>query len=158
MPQSPGRNLQRRCSAQIIRGKVHMKKNRNRFLALVIALMMAAALSGCNSVADATIGPKGATINLKGLSEGSFFEDKAKFNFDEGVIKVDLESGTVDIQIVNIVLDDVDGDSYTEMDMIYEGEGLSGGDEIEVSGLKTDLLIRIYGDNATGKLTISRKE
>ena len=52
-----------------------MKKNRNRFLTLVIALMMAAALSGCNSVADATIGPKGATINLKGLSEGSFFED-----------------------------------------------------------------------------------
>lgn len=135
-----------------------MRQNRSRFLALVMAVLMTLALSACSSVADASVGPKGATYNLKGLSQGKFLEDKVKFNFDEGVIRADLESGTVDIEIINIVLDGGDSDSYTEMDMIYEGKGLGAGDEAEVSGLKTDLLIRVYGDNAAGTLTILPKE
>lgn len=135
-----------------------MKKKRNLIMALIVAVLMTAALAACSSVADTSIGPKGATYNLHGLSQGKFLENTVKFNFDEGIIKADLESGTVDIQIVNIVPDDAEGDTYTEMDTIYDGKGLAAGDEVEISGVKTDIVIRVYGDNATGKLTISPKQ
>ena len=135
-----------------------MNKNRKRWAALIVTVLLAAFLAACSSGASSTIGPDGASYDLKGLNKGTFLENTVRFNFDEGIIRADLESGTVDIEIINIVAEDEDPDSYTEMEMIYEGKGLGAGSEVEVSGLKTDVVIRVYGDNASGKLTISPKK
>ncbi len=95
---------------------------------------------------------------MKNLPKNEFVETQAKFNFDDAVITVELEGGTVDIEIIDIVPDEGDTDSYTEMGTLYEGKDLADGEVIEVSGVRTNVIVRVYGGDATGTVTIAPKE
>ena len=63
-----------------------------------------------------------------------------------------------DIEIIDIVPDEGDTDSYTEMGTLYEGKDLADGEVIEVSGVRTNVIVRVYGGDATGTVTIAQKE
>ena len=134
-----------------------MKKR--KVLAAVMALLMAVMLAACSSSSsEVTSGGNGAPFNLKNLPKNEFVETQAKFNFDDAVITVELEGGTVDIEIIDIVPDEGDTDSYTEMGTLYEGKELADGEVIEVSGVRTNVIVRVYGGDATGTVTIAPKE
>jgi ABC-type glycerol-3-phosphate transport system substrate-binding protein len=134
-----------------------MKKR--KVLAAVMALLMAVMLAACSSSSsEVTSGGNGATFKLKNLPKNEFVETQAKFNFDDAVITVELEGGTVDIEIIDIVPDEGDTDSYTEMGTLYEGKDLADGEVIEVSGVRTNVIVRVYGGDATGTVTIAQKE
>lgn len=134
-----------------------MKKR--KVLAAVMALLMAVMLAACSSSSsEVTSGGNGATFKLKNLPKNEFVETQAKFNFDDAVITVELEGGTVDIEIIDIVPDEEDTDSYTEMGTLYEGKDLADGEVIEVSGVRTNVIVRVYGGDATGTVTIAQKE
>ena len=134
-----------------------MKKR--KVLAAVMALLMAVMLAACSSSSsEVTSGGNGATFKLKNLPKNEFVETQAKFNFDDAVITVELEGGTVDIEIIDIVPDEGDTDSYTEMGTLYEGKDLADGEVIEDSGVRTNVIVRVYGGDATGTFTIAPKE
>ena len=133
-----------------------MKKR--KVLAAVMALLMAVMLAACSSSSEVTSGGNGATFKLKNLPKNEFVETQAKFNFDDAVITVELEGGTVDIEIIDIVPDEGDTDSYTEMGTLYEGKDLADGEVIEVSGVRTNVIVRVYGGDATGTVTIAPRE
>ena len=134
-----------------------MKKR--KVLAAVMALLMAVMLAACSSSSsEVTSGGNGATFKLKNLPKNEFVETQAKFNFDDAVITVELEGGTVDIEIIDIVPDEGDTDSYTEMGTLYEGKDLADGEVVEVSGVRTNVIVRVYGGDATGTVTIAPKE
>ena len=134
-----------------------MKKR--KVLAAVMALLMAVMLAACSSSSsEVTSGGNGATFKLKNLPKNEVVETQAKFNCDDAVITVELEGGTVDIEIIDIVPDEGDTDSYTEMGTLYEGKDLADGEVIEVSGVRTNVIVRVYGGDATGTVTIAPKE
>ena len=52
-----------------------MNKNRKRLAAIIVTVLLAAFLAACSSGASSTIGPDGASYDLKGLDKGTFLED-----------------------------------------------------------------------------------
>ena len=134
-----------------------LKKCGNRILAVVVVLLLAAVLAACSG-SEITSGPKGATFKLKNLEKGDLLETRAKFSFDDGLLKVDLESGTVDVEIVTIIPDEGDDDLYTELSTIYTGQGLKNGDEVEISDLRAEVVMRVTGESKGGTVTLSPKK
>jgi hypothetical protein len=45
-----------------------------------------------------------------------------------------------------------------ELDTLYEAEGLKNGDEIEVNGVRGNVVMRVWGDGKNGKVKISPKK
>ncbi len=60
----------------------------NRILAVVVVLLLAAVLAACSG-SEITSGPKGATFKIKNLEKSDLLETRAKFSFDDGLLKVD---------------------------------------------------------------------
>ncbi len=134
-----------------------MKKCGNRIIAFVMVLLLAAVLAACGG-SEITSSPKGVTFKLKKLEKSDLLETTVMLSFDEGLLKVDLESGAVDVEIVDILPDEEDNDFYTELDTIYSGQGLKNGDAVEISGLKGDVLVRVSGESKGGTVTLSPKK
>ena len=134
-----------------------MKKCGNRIISVVMVLLLVAVLAACSG-SEITSGPKGATFKLKNLEKSDLLETRAKFSFDDGLLKVDLESGTVDVEIVTIIPDEEDDDLYTEMSTIYTGQGLKNGDEVEISDLRAEVVMRVTGESKGGTVTLSPKK
>ena len=134
-----------------------MKKCGNRIISVVMVLLLVAVLAACSG-SEITSGPKGATFKLKNLEKGDLLETRAKFSFDDGLLKVDLESGTVDVEIVTIIPDEGDDALYTELSTIYTGQGLKNGDEVEISDLRAEVVMRVTGESKGGTVTLSPKK
>ena len=98
------------------------------------------------------------TFKIKKLEKSDLLETTAMLSFDEGLLKVDLESGAVDVEIVDILPDEEDDDFYTELDTIYSGQGLKNGDEVEISGLSGNVVMRVSGQSKSGTVTLSPKK
>ena len=72
-----------------------MKKR--KVLAAVMALLMAVMLAACSQRFRGDQRRQRRAFKLKNLPKNEFVETQAKFNFDDAVITVELEGGTVDI-------------------------------------------------------------
>ena len=119
--------------------------------------MLAAVLAACGG-SEITSGPKGVTFKLEKLDRSDLLETTTKLSFDEGLLKVELESGTVDVQIVSIFPDEEDDNFYTELSAIYSGQGLKDGDQVEISGLRGNVVMRVTGESKGGTVTLSPKK
>ena len=95
---------------------------------------------------------------MNNRNKNDLLETRAKFSFDDGLLKVDLESGTVDVEIVTIIPDEEDDDFYTELSTIYTGQGLKNGDEVEISDLRAEVVMRVSGESKGGTVTLSPKK
>lgn len=138
-----------------------MKKNKNRLAVVFIALLLVTFLGGCKGAGTTiTSGPKGITFEFKELEKDVKDEAAAKFSFDNGILTVELESGTANVEICSTTEQDDDDlpDSYIELDTLYKGEGLKNGDEIEVNGVRGNVVMRVWGDGKNGKVKISPKK
>ena len=128
-----------------------------KYAAILLAGMMALSLAACGG-SEITSSPKGVTFILKKLEKSDLLETRAKFSFDDGLLKVDLESGTVDVEIVTIIPDEGDDALYTELSTIYTGQGLKNGDEVEISDLRAEVVMRVTGESKGGTVTLSPKK
>ena len=137
-----------------------MKKNKNILAVVIIALLLVTLLAGCKGAGTTiTSGPKGITFEFKELKKDVKDEATAKFTFDDGILTVELESGTANVEICSTTEPDEDlPDSYMELDTLYEAEGLKNGDEIEVNGVRGNVVMRVWGDGKNGKVKISPKK
>ncbi len=136
-----------------------MRKNANRLLSAVLILLLAVSVTACGGFkAESKSKPDGAEIKLNGIDEGDQVEVQTAFRFDEGIIKVELESGTVDIAVIEIFPDYADSEIYAEGETLLEAGGLVDGDELIVSGVKREAVVRITGKDAKGIITISPKD
>ncbi len=117
-------------------------------------LVCAAALAGCSSQATFTQGIGGSYAELNGLTKT--VECDYSLPFASGAIDIELEEGTVDIEIVDIQRIGADDDDFAELDTIAEEKGLGSGDRMTFSDDDGEILLRITSsDGATGKLTFS---
>lgn len=136
-----------------------MEKNRKRIAAVIIGLLLTALLTGCKGT-TITTGPKGAAFEFKQLEKNQAEEAIAQFLFDDGILTVELESGTANVQICSVSppADEELPDSYTELETLYEAKGLKGGDEAVVSGVRGYVVMRVWGDGKNGKVKLSAKK
>lgn len=113
------------------------------------------ALAGCQSSFTQVLGD--ATVELKeldGTTEGDF-----DLPYTNVAYEVELESGTVDLEILDVVRASDDDDSPIPLDSIYEAKGLKSGE----SGTFTDddgaIMVRLTSsDKATGKVSFKESE
>ena len=113
------------------------------------------ALMGCSSQATFTEGLGSAYAELKGL-EGTV-EDDFSLPYTDAALDIELEKGTVDVEIVDIdVFESDDVDDYVELDTICEATGLKSGDRVTFTDDDGEILLRITSDDgATGTLTFN---
>lgn len=139
--------------------RINMKKNRNKVTAVLITLLMVALLAGCRGT-TITAGPKGATFEFQKLSKEEPEETTAQFFFDDGLLTVELESGTANVKICRTTgtADEELPEFYTELETLFEAEGLKNGDELEVSGVRGHVVMRVWGDGKNGKVKIAAKK
>ncbi len=124
-----------------------------RFAALLSGLLCVFALAACTGTSY-TMGPTGGKAEFSELSKTT--DCLCEFNFTDVAIDVALESGSVDIEIVDIDYISIEDDEYVELDTIFSAEGLVDGDTVTCTDNDGDFVIRITGhDDATGTVTIS---
>jgi len=123
-------------------------------LAAAVAIAIAA-LTGCGSSEVSfswTPDEAKATMNgLEGEAEGRYDLAWQDMEFD-----VQLESGSVDVQVVDVLLEDEDA-VPTEYGTLYEGAKLTSGDRGSFSDPDGSFILRITGHDATGVITIKQK-
>lgn len=136
-----------------------MRKYNKRAAVFFFALLLAALLAGCKGT-TITSGPKGVTFEFKQLEEDETEETTAQFFFDKGILTVELESGTANVKICRITPPEDEDlpETYTELETLYEATGLKDGDEIEVSGVRGYVVMRLWGDGKNGKVELSAKK
>lgn len=121
---------------------------------LITAFVFCGSLTACGDFpAVFTSRPKGGDIVLKDLNGDA--EGTMGFSFEDGVMRVELESGTVDVTLVDIIPPIEDTDIPIELDSFYEGTGLQDGDEITYTDSDGEFIVRITGQDATGTITFS---
>ena len=118
------------------------------------------ALAGCGGSGTTFSDVFGnTTVELNGLSgevEGDF-----ELTYTDVAIDVELEQGTVDIEIVDIIRtrNDEGPDDITPLDVIYEAQGVKDGDHLTFSDDDGDIMVRLTSsDGATGVLTFTENE
>lgn len=133
-------------------------RNRRGVLAFIIVTFIAVLLTACSGT-TVTTGPKGATYKFNKLTEDDDNEETAQFHFDDGILTVSLESGTANFLIrrISLFADEEDDDIFDELDTIYEGHDLKDGDKIEISGLRGDVVMRLWGNAGKGTVKIEPK-
>lgn len=114
-----------------------------------------AALTGCGSPeVDFSWNPneaKATMNNLEGEAESRYDLSWQDMEFD-----VQMESGSVDVQIVDILLEDENA-IPTEYGTLYEGTRLTSGDSGSFSDPDGSFILRITGHDATGVINIKQK-
>ncbi len=139
-----------------------MKKSNSKVLAALMVLLLAVLLTACKGTTITTTS-NGATFEFNKLTEDDINETTALFHFDDAILKVSLERGTADVQICSIIPmgyinEDIDDDDiYDETGTIYEGKGLKDGDQIEINGIRGDIVIRVSGNAGKGTVEITKK-
>ena len=127
-----------------------------KLISLVACATCALALAGCSSQATFTEGFGSASAELNGL-EGTVEKDFT-LPYTDAVLDIELEKGTVDVEIVDVEIfenDDVT-DNYVELDTICEEKGLASGDQVTFTDNDGEILLRITSnDGATGTLTFN---
>lgn len=123
--------------------------------ALLSCMLLAPALTGCKTNATFTqvLGDAKAELtDLDGTVENDF-----ELPYTDIAIDVELESGTVDIEIIDLaVFRDEDETDYMELDSIFEAKGLTTGDHKSFSDDDGTVRVRITSsDGATGTITFS---
>ena len=118
------------------------------------------ALAGCGGSGTTVSDVLGnTTVELNGLSgevEGDF-----ELSYTDVAIDVELEQGTVDIEIVDIIRtwNDEGPDDITPLDVIYEAQGLEDGDHVTFSDDDGNIMVCLKSsDDATGVLTFTENE
>ena len=120
---------------------------------VLLGIVLAATLAGCSSGATftQTLGSANADLKeLDGTVESDFELPYGNITYSE-----ELESGTVDIEIVDLQQIGVDDDAdFVELDTIFEAKGVASGDHLSFSDDDGLILVRVSsGDKATGTIT-----
>lgn len=124
--------------------------------ALASGLAVALGLAGCSSQASFTQLLGNASVDLNGLNGTA--ESTFELAYTDIAFDVELESGTVDVEIHDVVTfeDDDTNSDVVELDTIYEGKGLASGDRATLTDDDGAVLVRVTSsDGATGKITFS---
>lgn len=131
----------------------------------LIACAVAGALAACALVGCAGSGTTFSDVlghttvelsNLSGEVEGDF-----ELTYTDVAIDVELEQGTVDVEIVDIIRtwNDDGPDDITPLDVIYEAQGVKDGDHVTFSDDDGNIMVRLTSsDGATGTLTFTENE
>lgn len=122
-----------------------------RILALLSCLLCALALAACSS--SITMGPNGGKAEFSELDDT--IECFCECSFTDITMDVELESGSVDIEIVDVDVISYEDDEYAELGPIFTAEGLASGDSVSCSDNDGSFVIRITGHGATGTVTIA---
>ena len=119
------------------------------------AVIAMAALTGCgSSEVSFTYSPSEAKATLNGL-EGEA-ESRYDLSWQDMEFDVQLESGSVDVQIVDVMLSD-ENPIPDEFGTLYEGTRLTSGDTGSFSDPDGSFILRIVGHDATGVINIKQK-
>ena len=126
---------------------------RKSITAVLVVIAMALSLAACSSQAtfEQMLGNAKVELSeLDGSAEGDFDLPYTKIGFT-----AELESGTVDIEIVDLQQIGVDDDAdFVELDTIFEAKGVASGDHLSFSDDDGLILVRVSsGDKATGTIT-----
>lgn len=126
--------------------------------ALLSCTLLAAALTGCktNASYSQVLGDaKVELADLEGPADGDFELPYKNVAFD-----VELEKGTVDVEIINLAVfhNEDDTNDYMELDTIYEAKGLTSGDHCSFKDDDGLIRVRVTGaDGATGTIIFSEE-
>ena len=124
----------------------------NKRLAVILSgVLCALALAACSS--SITMGPSGGKAEFSELDDT--IECFCECNFTDIAMDVELESGSVDIEIVDVDVLSHEDDEYAELGPIFTTEGLVSGDSVTCSDNDGSFVIRITGHDATGTVTIA---
>ena len=129
-----------------------------RIAMLVCATALScAALVGCSGGSEVSFSwsPTEANATLNGL-EGEA-ESRYDLSWQDMEFDVQLESGTVDVQIIDVMLE-YESTVPTEYGTLYEGSRLGTGDGGSFSDPDGSFILRITGHDATGVINIKQKQ
>lgn len=124
--------------------------------ALLSCAMLAAALTGCKSNASFTQFLGSAKAELTDLNDT--VETDFELPYGKVAVDVALESGSVDIEIIDLELlgSDEDTTDYIELDTIFEAKDLAAGDHTSFTDDDGTFRLRITSsDGATGTINFS---
>ena len=127
---------------------------RKRIASSLAALLCIFALAACTGTTF-TSTPTGGSAELNDLNET--VENVFEMDITDVVVEVELEEGTVDIEVVDAYVPP-EGDAntdYVPLDTVYEGTGLTSGDRGTFSTSEGDFVLRVTGHGATGTITFS---
>ena len=122
-----------------------------RFAALLVSVLCALMLVACSTTI--TKSPNGGKVEFSELDDtvDSFFD----FGFSDITMDIELESGSVDIEVVDVDVISHEDEEYIELDTIYTASGLVSGDTITCSDDDGSFVLRVTGHDATGAVTIA---
>lgn len=123
-----------------------------RIIALMSCLLCVLALAACAGTSF-TMGPRGGSAEFSELNDTA--ECFCELGYTDIVMDVELEAGSVDIEIVDVDVISHEDDEYAELGTVYTAEGLVSGDSAAYSDNDGSFVIRITGHDATGTVTIS---
>ena len=130
-----------------------------RIFAALSCGMLALALSACKTSAsfEQFFGSAKAELNeLNGSAENGF-----ELPYSDIAIDVELESGTVDIEIDDAMITyDEDGnqEDYINMGPIFNAEGVTSGERVTFTDDDGIIILRVTSnDGATGTLTFAQQ-
>ena len=127
--------------------------------AALVGSLLALVLAGCTASATFTQIPGTTKAELNGLNGSA--EVDWQLTYNDVAYEVELESGTVDLEVVEVVVfynDVTDGYDYEELGTTYEAKGLAAGDR--GSFTDTDGIFRLRltsSDGATGTIWFSQE-
>ena len=122
-----------------------------RLAVLLSSALCALALVACSS--SITMGPSGGKAEFSELDDT--IECFCECNFTDIAMDVELESGSVDIEIVDVDVISHEEDEYAELGPTFTAEGLVSGESVSCSDNDGSFVIRITGHGATGTVTIA---
>ena len=130
---------------------------RKRIATVLTGAAIALSLAACSSQATFTQMLGDATVELKGL-DGSA-ESEFDLPYTSVGFTAELESGTVDVEIVDLQQIGADDDAdYVELDTIFEAKGVASGDHKSFTDDDGLFLVRVTSsDKATGKITFAEE-
>lgn len=119
---------------------------------LLAIVSCALGLNACTGTTFTTW-PGGGKVEFSDLNETT--DDLLELSFSSIVMNVQLESGSVDIEVVDASVFADDSNNYVELDTVFAAEGLVDGDTVSCQDDDGDVVVRITGHDATGTITLS---
>ncbi|MEE0027953.1 MAG: hypothetical protein U0J70_10210 [Atopobiaceae bacterium] len=120
---------------------------------MAAAAVSVAALAGCTSTYTTQMGDT-ATFGFNNLN--STTSKTFKLPYKNMKVLVEVEQGTVDVEVLDVLNGDVDDDNPTVVGLLAKGEGIT--DDTSTEFVDTDgwIAVRVNGVDATGKVVFEK--
>jgi hypothetical protein len=120
---------------------------------MTAAAVSVAVLAGCTSTYTTQMGDT-ATFGFNNLN--STTSKTFKLPYKNMKVLVEVEQGTVDVEVLDVLNGDVDDDDPTVVGLLAKGEGIT--DDTSTEFVDTDgwIAVRVNGVDATGKVVFEK--